>query len=266
MRRLRLFVELIRVALVRVALVRVALLSHQPADAVMSNFRYAEVTPSFPSDLQRCLLMTKKVEAGSVTSCAAVCHSLQSCSLFCIQGTTCHLFRAKVTSGWAGAGTGAPNQFTRCWSLYIYSNDIGRGVSTAAESVYLSFVPSNPVGLPYSCDNVNSCYESLIDINPYWMADLGSPKSVSEVRIHRYALLDPVVEFRLGNDTTAANNPHFVTSFTTTIFGELFLKPPTPAIGRYFFVTENLLSDIRVCDVWILGVQDSDTWKPNWMN
>ncbi|KAK3894190.1 hypothetical protein Pcinc_002046 [Petrolisthes cinctipes] len=98
------------------------------------------------------------------------------------------------------------------------------------------------------------------------MADLGSPKSVSEVRIHKYGLFNPVVEFRLGNDTTAANNPHFVTSFTPTIFGELFLKPPTPVIGRYFFVTENLVSDIRVCDVWILGVQDSDIWKPNWNN
>lgn len=176
------------------------------------------------------------------------------------------MFRAKVTADWGGAGSGAAHVFTRCWSLYPNSNDLSLGVTATARSVFLDYQPSNAIGTPFSCNDINSCYESLYDVDPYWRADLGSPMSVSEVRIHSHALLDSVVEFRLGNDTTAFNNPLFVTSFTQTIYGELFLKPPTPVIGRYFFVTENLYSDIRVCDVWILGTQASETWRPNWGN
>lgn len=176
------------------------------------------------------------------------------------------LFRAKVTEGWGGAGSDEAFLFNRCWTIYSRSNELGLGAIATAKSVYLDFQASNAISKLYSCDEVTSCYESKYDVNPWWRVDLGSPKTVSEVRIHRHGFFDPVVEFRLGNDTTASNNPYFVTSFTQTIFGELFLKPPTPVIGRYFFVTENLYSDIRVCDVWILGTQKSDTWKQNWGN
>lgn len=176
------------------------------------------------------------------------------------------LFRAKVTDGWGGAGSDEVYLFNRCWSVYANSNDLGLGATATAASVFLDFEASNAVTKLYSCDEINSCYESMYDINPWWRADLGSPKTVSEVRIHRHGLLDPVVEFRLGNDTSVLNNPLFVSSFTQTIHGELFLKPPTPVIGRYFFVAENLYSDIRVCDVWILGPQESDIWMPNWGN
>lgn len=177
------------------------------------------------------------------------------------------LFRAKVTDGWGGAGADEAYLFSRCWSLHPKSNDIGLGVTTAAPSIYLDFHHENPVGKLYSCDEGDSCYESAMEDNPWWRADLGSPKIVSEVRIHGHFLLDPAdVEFRLGNDTTILNNPLFVASFTPTIYGELFLKPPTPVTGRYFYVTENIFSDIRVCNIWILGPQRSDIWMANWGN
>lgn len=168
-----------------------------------------------------------------------------------------------MTSGWGGVDDDA-FEFSRCWSLHPKANDLAQGVPTASKSIYQSNVPSNPVSQSFSCDDISSCYESLVESVPWWRADLGTPKSVSEVWIHAHMYLDTVVEFRLGNDTTAANNPLFVTSFTSTSYGELLLKPPTPVIGQYFFVTENQHSDIRVCDVWIIGTVTDENWKPGW--
>ncbi|KAK4315486.1 hypothetical protein Pmani_013401 [Petrolisthes manimaculis] len=174
------------------------------------------------------------------------------------------MFRATVTSDWDGIGDGAAYEFSRCWSIHPKSNDLAHHAPTASPSIFKNFTDSNPVSVSYSCDNPNSCYEGNVDDIPWWRVDLGTPKIVSEVRIHGYKLLDPASEFRLGNDTTAANNPFFVTSFTPTSLGEIFLKPPTSVTGQYFFVTESQRSDIRVCDVWILGTPTAENWKPNW--
>lgn len=168
-----------------------------------------------------------------------------------------------MTSAWGGVDDDA-YIFNRCWSLHPKSNDLAQGVPTASKSVFGNNVPSNPVSRNFSCDDSSSCYESLYDTKPWWRADLGTPKSVNEVRIHGHAYLDSAVEFRLGNDTTAANNPLFVSSFSPTSNGELFLKPPAPVLGQYFFVTESHYSDIRVCDVWIIGTQAVENWKPDW--
>ncbi|KAK3892868.1 hypothetical protein Pcinc_003296 [Petrolisthes cinctipes] len=354
------------VALQLVTLVVLKALLPHPAATTYANFQYTQVSPSFPSSLGSCLLLSKEMGEASVIRCGAMCLATPSCRLFCIKVsfvmetaavnvnirydsvslhelrpsvhdpipshlidsvnllqelqvssdvrkdvpgrrqrkrargrrsgvrvrmrrrgirtplpaltfgnvrslrnkidelsancTQCELFRATVTSGWDGEGDGAAYEFSRCWSLHPKNNDLAHDAPTASKSVYLSYTHSNPVSLNYSCDDSNACYESMHDDTPWWRVDLGTPKIVSEVRIHGFALLDPVVEFRLGNDTTAANNPLFVTSFTPTSFGEIFLKPPTSVTGQYFFVTENQASDIRVCDVWILGTPTAENW------
>lgn len=172
-----------------------------------------------------------------------------------------------MTSGWIGVDNDNAYEFNRCWSIHPKSNDIAQGSHTEAKSNYSGLISSNPVSRDFSCDNMNACYESELENNPYWMADLGTPKSVSEVRIHNHLLLHPTaVEFRLGNDTNVVNNPFFVTSFTLVSNEELFLKPPAPVIGQYFFVTEPFFGDIRVCDVWIIGTHTVQNWNPGWCN
>lgn len=73
------------------------------------------------------------------------------------------------------------------------------------------------------------------------------------LRINQNALLDPNVEFRLGNDSDGFNNPIFDNSFVSTPHGAIWITPATPKVGRYFTVLENSMSDIRVCDIWIIS-------------
>lgn len=156
--------------------------------------------------------------------------------------------------------------FDHCWSLHPKSNDLAPGIPTDSKSSFMGRNSSHAVSLEFACHTMRACFESDLESNPWWRGDLGTPKSVRQVRIHYHSLLDPVrVEFRLGNDPFVVNNPLFVTSPSIVPNEEVILTPPIPVTGRYFFVTEPMYGDIRVCDMWIIGTHTDENWRPHWI-
>lgn len=162
------------------------------------------------------------------------------------------MFRARVTSSWAGVA-GTSQVYDKCYSTFPLSGDVAQYAITSSQSIYLDRNSQKAVNAAFYCSNYQpACYESLVDNQPWWRADLGKPMTIRSVIIHYSYLINTNVEFRLGNSSSVNSNPLFVTQYTNTPYDGIVLTPSKPMVGRYFFVTEPAKSDMAVCDVWIL--------------
>lgn len=156
-----------------------------------------------------------------------------------------------MTAGWTGPGSGTYS-YDACFSIHPLVGDAALKGPTASFSVYSSFKHEYPVAADFYCNNEVPCYESNIDNPPWWRVDLGSPVPVVAIRVTKVALIDSVIQFRVGNSTDMATSALLSPSPSFTSIGGMELKSNPPITGRYFFVTEPQSSDIRLCDVWVM--------------
>ncbi|XP_050693244.1 uncharacterized protein LOC126983989 [Eriocheir sinensis] len=235
---------------------RVACLALPFLVTAVTSFRYAKVDTSFPDTIAPCVLGSTTFKASISPSpvhlrCGAVCSFTPYCSLFCVTGLKCDTFNAKATKEWVGPGKGA-YVYDACFSIHPLVGDAALRSPTAAGTVYSIYDHKNAVSEDFFCFSTTKYYESDIKGQPWWRVDLGAPLPVVGVRISRVGLIDSNVEFRVGNDTAVAKSALLQPPPSWTPNGGLELVPNTPIVGRYFFVTEPQISDIRLCDVWVM--------------
>lgn len=156
-----------------------------------------------------------------------------------------------MTQNWSG-NVNHTYFYDLCYSVHPLVGDAALKKPTASSTVYMNYRHEYPVSADFYCYQDVPCYESNIDTIPWWRVDLGESLPVFAVRITLVGLLDPNVEFRVGNETSVSNNTILTPQPTSTPQGGMELVADPPVFGRYFFVTEPTQSDIRVCDVWVM--------------
>ncbi|XP_069171752.1 uncharacterized protein [Procambarus clarkii] len=150
-----------------------------------------------------------------------------------VWGTECVLYQGWVTISYNGSFSDIVNLY--CYSSYHYGFDLAPAATFTSSEPNNLTKPENAV-LGYYCSDVQYCSITLMISNPWWMADLGSPKAVSMIVIKtREDLLDFItVEIRLGNSPNFTSNPLFA-SYTgpPTHLEIVVLTPSSPMTGRY---------------------------------
>ncbi|KAK4307132.1 hypothetical protein Pmani_021091 [Petrolisthes manimaculis] len=165
------------------------------------------------------------------------------------------------TQNWKGDPDSSVT-FDICYSTWYHSGDITHLVSsTAYSTTYESYTTGDKAVDGFSCRAFHHhCFHSDTsdEAEPWWRADLGTPRSVSRLLVFPRNDGSDVTHFSnvvitLGNSTITGHNPTFATidSGVTGQMMDFIVK--TPMIGRYlgFYTREELY--LLICEVKIIS-------------
>ncbi|XP_045610240.1 uncharacterized protein [Procambarus clarkii] len=172
-----------------------------------------------------------------------------------IAGTECVLYQGWVTTSYNGSYSDIVNLY--CYTAYHYGFDLAPAATFTAASYY-SFTPPENAVQGFYCDHIKYCFNSFVQTNPWWMADLDSPKGVSKIVVKtRKDLRDfSNVEIRLGNTSSFTSNPLFASymGLTPTPLEILVFAPSSPMTGRYLSLQSITSSGaLNVCNIQIIA-------------
>ncbi|XP_037785652.1 microfibril-associated glycoprotein 4-like [Penaeus monodon] len=174
----------------------------------------------------------------------------------------CQLFSSKVSRHWAGVAPAAVT-FDACHTSWVTNPARLHPVSMSASSETVGSEAQKAVDGFLSSD-MSHCFSSAVELGPWWLADLGETRRVSQVRVHTRQ--DGVsgdfasVEARLGDSATPASNPQFGQNAGSLHAGaEVDFAPSTPMSGRFLSLQSVGTGPgaLTICDVEILaeGIQ-----------
>ncbi|ROT78467.1 putative ficolin-1 isoform X1 [Penaeus vannamei] len=116
-------------------------------------------------------------------ACAQQCNWNSCCRLACQAGPMCEMYETKVAGHWAGTDDPSAVTFDTCITKWVTNPRSSPPVMTSASSTSQGSDARKAVD-GFIGRNVSLCFSSGQEPNPWWMADLGRVKRVSQVRIH----------------------------------------------------------------------------------
>ncbi|KAK7078083.1 hypothetical protein SK128_009065, partial [Halocaridina rubra] len=147
-------------------------------------------------------------------------------------GLECYLYRAWVTTLWAGVSSSTFG-FNICYTSWDYTPK----VPTGQLSMSSILIPSSQAINGYHCFQYESCGITGLQVNPWFLADLQTSVTVQYlvVKTREDGKDFNNVEVRLGDSSTFNNNPMFVmhSGPTPPIGTFIILTPTQPMQGRY---------------------------------
>lgn len=163
-----------------------------------------------------------------------------------------------MSYGWPGSGDPDALEFDSCFGSVASNSRRILPVSTSASSTSAGSATGNAVN-GFTGRNILQCFTSDPEADPWWMADLGVPKRVLQVRV--ITRLDGIdihpwsVEVRLGDSPDLASNPIFDQNLEQPrpVAAEVVFTPPRPMTGRFLSIQSvDSSSSLALCDVEIL--------------
>ncbi|KAK3870649.1 hypothetical protein Pcinc_024137 [Petrolisthes cinctipes] len=238
----------------------VVLLLQEVVWAEMTSLKSLNVVPEMPDKISRCELEKVGLFQPTFPACGSLCSRHDDCNLFCMNGTTCSLYSAKVSSWWSGVTTVDTVRYDGCYSTWYLDNNITPLI--VATTATPPLIPSRAAEyLPngFMCLNMDYfCFISERAQFPYWRADLGDFRRVTLITIStRPGLLSQfeMIEISLGNSSDY-NNPLFG-SFTgpAPSSSNVDFQPIIPVTGRFLQIQSRVPGDsfIAMCDIQIIN-------------
>nr|XP_045581175.1 uncharacterized protein LOC123744985 [Procambarus clarkii] len=177
-----------------------------------SGFSYtyvlSGVAPRFPADLDSCLLLEQDFGPSSSVRCGAACIATPDCALFCVNGTVCSLFQARVTSQWAGSHDLNAKTFHKCFTAVSSKGDIATAVPSSSTSTANGSMPSLAVD-GYFCSSQAHCFVTNNILTPWWQVKYNLSQTVSRVIIQQDPKTLLSMEVRIGNALNSNLNSKF---------------------------------------------------------
>lgn len=93
------------------------------------------------------------------------------------------MYRAWVTQEWPGQVTGVSHS-GNCYSLWQQAHDLAPSASYAQSSFATDIPRDGTEGMVtngYYCSDLTYCSITFVESNPWWRADLGSPRRVATI-------------------------------------------------------------------------------------
>ncbi|XP_047493382.1 uncharacterized protein LOC125041980 [Penaeus chinensis] len=116
-------------------------------------------------------------------ACAQQCNWNSCCRLACQTGPMCEIYETKVAGHWAGTDDPVALTFDTCITKWVTNPRSVPPIKTSASSTSQGSDTRKAVD-GFIGRNVSHCFSSGQEPNPWWVADLGGVKRVSQVRIH----------------------------------------------------------------------------------
>ncbi|XP_069990766.1 uncharacterized protein [Penaeus vannamei] len=145
---------------------------------------YQQVAPSFHPELMDAFVTSVNLSNVMYSfACAQQCNWNSCCRLACQAGPMCEMYETKVAGHWAGTDDPSAVTFDTCITKWVTNPRSSPPVMTSASSTSQGSDARKAVD-GFIGRNVSLCFSSGQEPNPWWMADLGRVKRVSQVRIH----------------------------------------------------------------------------------
>ncbi|XP_037792866.1 uncharacterized protein LOC119588242 [Penaeus monodon] len=222
-------------------------------------FKYLPVAPSFPPDLSISFLVEmKERQCKQSHPCLHQCNLQPTCRLVCVKDSTCHMYRRWVGEQWSGYNNTDALHFGSCFTSWTNQRRIFP-VATNQSGNFMDYYSSEAVS-GYLTSSVRFCSITARVDNPWWWADLGESKTVSQIVVHirRDGHSDSQfrsVIARLGDSLDAFQNPVFDSKNGVPIIGSIEkFSPARPKKGRYLSLQSIVSAGyLTLCNVQILS-------------
>ncbi|XP_042863779.1 uncharacterized protein LOC122248047 [Penaeus japonicus] len=168
------------------------------------------------------------------------------------------MFGNKVSRHWAGFADASAVTFDVCYTSWVTNPARLKPVATSASSESAGSEAQKATN-GFLGSDISHCFSSTAETGPWWMADLGESKTISQVRVHTRQ--DGVssdflsVEARLGDSSVHDSNPEFgVNAGTPHVAAEVVFAPSEAMSGRYLSMKslDGAAGPLTICDVEIL--------------
>ncbi|XP_027212511.2 uncharacterized protein [Penaeus vannamei] len=220
---------------------------------------FAEIAPSFPPDLASSFLVeVKERQCRQSHPCVNQCNLQPNCRLVCIKDSTCHMYSGWVGEQWSGYNKTDAIRFGSCFTSWTNQRRIFP-VATNQSGNYYDYYSSEAVS-GYLSRPVRYCSITARVANPWWWADLGESKTVSEIVVHirRDGHSDSQfrsVVARLGDASEASQNAVFDSKDGVPAIDSVIQFTPTrPRVGRFLSLQSIVsLGYLTICNVQILS-------------
>ncbi|KAK4294222.1 hypothetical protein Pmani_033132 [Petrolisthes manimaculis] len=238
----------------------VMLLLQELVSADMTSIKSRKVVPVMPEKISRCELEKEELILPTLQVCASFCSLNNDCNLFCMNGTVCSLYNAKVSTWWSGVTPGITVSYDVCYTTWYLENNLTPFIALTTASAPLSIHRDKQfLANGFMCLNMDHfCYISQRVSFPYWRADLGAFRRVTLIIIiTRPGTLSQfeMIEISLGNSSDY-NNPLFA-SYTGPAppMSNINFQPQNPVTGRYLQVQSKLpiSTNMAMCDIQIFS-------------
>ncbi|XP_042859254.1 uncharacterized protein LOC122245393 [Penaeus japonicus] len=220
---------------------------------------YAKIESSFPPDLSLNFLVTAEERLCNQSNpCLHQCNLQPNCRLVCIEDAKCHMYSKWVGEQWAGYNETNALRFDSCFTSWTNQRRMFPVATNQSGTFYINYASLAVSG--YLTTSVDFCSITDRVQNPWWWADLGEPKTVSELVVHirRDGHSDSQfrsVTARLGNSLDVSQNPVFDSKNGVPVIGSIMnFTPGRPRTGRYLsFHSTVSLGYLTICNIQILS-------------
>ncbi|XP_037793009.1 uncharacterized protein LOC119588401 [Penaeus monodon] len=220
---------------------------------------YVEVASSFPPDLSTSFLVeVKERQCSQSHPCLNQCNLQPNCFLVCIKDSMCRMYSRWVGEQWSGYNNTDTLHLGSCFTSWTNQQRIFP-VATNQSGIYMNHYSSEAVS-GYLSTPIAFCSITAQMANPWWWADLGESKTVSQVVVHirrdgySNSQFRSVVA-RLGDSLDAFQNPVFDSKNGAPATGSVIsFTPARPMVGRYLSLQSIVSNDrLTICNVQILS-------------